>query len=401
MERSATRPSGRRYGAVVLMTAWTFASACVSTAPPQRSGLQEKIGQGSLSASELRLRLYDLPEKFGGTIETAADRIRVESSDPAVRRRALLWKADGIPALYSAALRPDPLAGALDLWLLLEQMSLYFSEGAGKEAFGDQQPIATAAVAKMLANVEEGTASLTSDRQMFDRRAAAIRQFAHSHPIEASFSSRDTAQAELARLSQAEAGGALASIGQATETLSDITLRLNVYVSLLPKVARWQAEIAAEDITGRDNMRSSLEDLEAIGVAARHADNLLADIPGTVREASGPINELIDRQRTELLASIDRERLAMTAFVTAEREAALAGVSEERKAAMAGIDQQRAAVQAGLDALAKRSIDDASKRARGMADYVFWRALTLVVASALLFAVAYRLARGGLRRRED
>src|SRR5215472_2303158 len=204
MERSATRPSGRRYGAVVLMAAWTFASACVSMAPPQRSGLQEKIGQGSLSASELRLRLYELPEKFGGTIETAADRIRVESSDPAVRRRALLWKADGIPALYSAALRPDPLAGALDVWLLLEQMSLYFSEGAGKDAFGEQQPIATAAVAKILAIVEEGTASLTSDRQMFERRAAAIRRFARAHPIEGSFSSRDTAQAELARLSQAE-----------------------------------------------------------------------------------------------------------------------------------------------------------------------------------------------------
>jgi len=55
-------------------------------------------------------------------------------------------------------------------------------------------------------------------------------------------------------------------------------------------------------------------------------------------------------------------------------------------------------VQAGLDALAKRSIEDASGRARGMADYVFWRALILIVASALLFAAGYRLARGRQRR---
>jgi hypothetical protein len=69
-------------------------------------------------------------------IEAAADRIRAKSSDPDVRRRALLWKADGVPALFAAALRPDPLAGALDLWLLVEQMDQCFREGAWKDAFG-------------------------------------------------------------------------------------------------------------------------------------------------------------------------------------------------------------------------------------------------------------------------
>ena len=67
--------------------------------------------------------------------------------------------------------------------------------------------------------------------------------------------------------------------------------------------------------------------------------------------------------------------------------------SARNAAAVATIGQERAAVQAGLDALAKRSIDDASGRARGMADYVFWRALILIAAAALLFAAAYRVAR--------
>ena len=107
---------GRRRGAAWLLAAWGLASACASTAPPQRSVLQEKIGTGDVSATELRLRLYELPGQLGAVIETTADRIRAESTDPGVRHRALLWKADGIPALYAAALRPDPLAGALDLW---------------------------------------------------------------------------------------------------------------------------------------------------------------------------------------------------------------------------------------------------------------------------------------------
>jgi hypothetical protein len=298
---------GRRCGAVLLLAASGLASACVSTAPPRRSALQQKIGKGGVSAMELRLRLYELPGQLGAIIETAVDRIRAESSDPAVRRRALLWKADGIPALYVAALRPDPLAGALDLWLLVEQMNLYLRDGVGKNAFGAQQPLAIAAVARMLEIVEEAAVSVTPDPEVLERRRARIQQFARSHPIEGAFSSRDTALIELARLLEAEGGGTLASVGQATETLSDVSLRLNAYVTLAPKMARWQAELAAEDMTGRDSLRGTLDDIQAIGNAARRGDSLLADIPGAVREASAPIQELLDRQRTELLAAIERE----------------------------------------------------------------------------------------------
>ena len=422
-EESVTGLLSQRRGVALLLVAWGLASACVSTAPSQRSALQQKIDKNGVSATELRLRLYELPGQLGAMVETTADRIRVESSDPAVRRRALLWKADGTPALYTAALRPDPLAGALDLWLLVEQMHLYFREGVGKNAFGAQQPLATTTVTRMLAITRETVAALVGGPEALERGAARVQQFARSHPIEAGFSARDTALIELARLAEAESG-MLASVGQATETLSDISLRLNAYVTLVPKVARWQAELAAEEVTGRDSLRGTLDDIQAIGDAARRASSLLADIPGAAREASVPVRELLDQQRTEVLAAIpgaareasvpvrelldqqrtevlaavDRERLTISEFITAEREAALAVVSEERRAALASISQERAVVLAALDAMAKRSIEDASGRARGMADYVFERALILIAASALLFAAGYRLARGRRRR---
>ena len=161
-------------------------------------------------------------------------------------------------------------------------MNLYLRDGVGKNAFGAQQPLAIAAVARMLEVVEEAAVSVTPDPEVLERRRARIQQFARSHPIEGAFSSRDTALIELARLLEAEGGGALASVGQATETLSDVSLRLNAYVTLAPKMARWQVELAAEDITGRDSLRGTLDDIQAIGNAARRADSLLADIPGAV-----------------------------------------------------------------------------------------------------------------------
>ena len=197
-----------------------------------------------------------------------------------------------------------------------------------------------------------------------------------------------------------------------------------------PLYRRWpvgRLSSLAEEVTGRDSLRGTLDDIQAIGDAARRASSLVADIPGAAREASVPVRELLDQQRTEVLAAIpgaareasvpvrelldqqrteilaavDRERLTISEFITAEREAALAVVSEERRAALASISQERAVVLAALDAMAKRSIEDASGRARGLADYVFGRALILIAASALLFAAGYRLARSPAPRRQD
>ncbi len=384
----------RSLGTATLAAVWCL-SGCAGAAHSERSTLQQRLGpKGGLSADELRLRLYELPARLSAVIEEAADRIRASSSDPATRRRALVWMTDGIPALYTASLRPDPLAGALDLWVLLEQMDFYFDGGAGKDAFGADQPVAVAASKRMLEIFEHTAQPLFTDPEFFRKRQGEVQTFARDHPIGGSFSSRETALTELARFSGGESGGTLAQVGQATDTLADVTLRLNAYVTLLPKLSRWEAQLAVADVAGRENLGGTLDDVHAISETARRAGGLLADIPGTTRQAAGPVQELIDRERAALLAEVDRERVAMTDFVTSERVAALAAIGEERKAALAGVDQQRAAAIAGVDALARRSIEDASSRAGGIVNAVFWRGLILVAAAALLFGISFRIARG-------
>jgi len=386
--------SAKALSQTALAAACALLGACTS-ASPSHSTLQQKIGgPGAISASELRLRLYEMPQRLGGILETAADRIGKESPDPAVRRRALQWKAEGVPALYTAALRPDPLAGALDLWVLLYQMDFDCDGGSAKSAFGPQQSIAVDALKQMVGLFEATAAPLYTDHDAFLKRQADVRAFARAHPLDGSFASRETAITQLAGLTGGEASGTLAAVGQATDTLADITLRLNAYVTLLPELTRWQAELAVEDVTGRENVSGTLDDVHTIARAADRAHALLADVPGTVREASGPVREMIDQQRRALLAEVDRERQAMTAFITAERQAALAAVSEERKAAMASVAQERAAALAGLDAMARRSLEDASGKARGLANDVFWRAVILIAVAAIFFTVGLRIARG-------
>jgi hypothetical protein len=73
--------SARLTRAATLLAACGLVSACGSTSSSHRSTLQQKIGTpGGISARELRLRLYELPQRLGGFVEVAADRIRLEFS---------------------------------------------------------------------------------------------------------------------------------------------------------------------------------------------------------------------------------------------------------------------------------------------------------------------------------
>jgi hypothetical protein len=311
-----------------------------------------------------------------------------------MKRRALIWKTDAIPTIYTAALRPDPLAGALDLWVLVFQFDDYVRDGAGKDAFGPQQPITIAGARSMLTLVDETAASLFVDREAYEKRRGQVEAFARDHPIDGSLASRQTALLKLARLSESGDPGLLKGVGDVTDTLADVSLRLNAYVNLLPKITRWQAELAVQDLAGRDNLQGTLGQVDALGEMARNASALLSDIPGTLQEASGPVGDVLDRQRKEMLAAVDRERISLSAFLAAQEQAALSALDDERRSTVEGITRERAAALAGVDSIAKRSLEDVTVRVRGIVDYVFLRALILIAVAVALFAVAYRIARG-------
>ena len=63
----------------------------------------EKAEGVSLSAMVLRARVDDLANRLAGRIAETADQIRMATKDPTVRRNAIMFKSDSIPALYTAA----------------------------------------------------------------------------------------------------------------------------------------------------------------------------------------------------------------------------------------------------------------------------------------------------------
>jgi hypothetical protein len=63
-----------------------------------------------VSAEELRIRVRGLAGPFSGIMEEVADDFLTTTDDPDLRRRALMFKINGIPAIQRALFEQDPLA---------------------------------------------------------------------------------------------------------------------------------------------------------------------------------------------------------------------------------------------------------------------------------------------------
>ena len=121
-----------------LAAVFALTVSCSTLAPktdPARPTALMKEAGATMSPVEMRQRVDDLVPPLLASIEQTLDRVRLESQEPEVRRRALLLKIDTVPVVYRAAFQTDPLAAATDLWLLSYQMEECLAVGTGPGSF--------------------------------------------------------------------------------------------------------------------------------------------------------------------------------------------------------------------------------------------------------------------------
>lgn len=87
-----------------------------SSSGASRTPITSSATRLEMSPEELRIWVRALIRPAVGIIEESADRIRAEATDPAMRRRLLVWKVEATTTLMAALLRPDPLLALADAW---------------------------------------------------------------------------------------------------------------------------------------------------------------------------------------------------------------------------------------------------------------------------------------------
>jgi hypothetical protein len=376
---------------VALLATLLAAGACAPKASRRQTDIMEKTGTVGVSTAVLRVGVNDLVDRFAGRIEQSADRVVEQADTAAVRQRALAFKVDAVPVVYTAGFRADPLSAAIDVWVLAFQFREYVETGAGQAAFGPQKPVLEEAARAQLADVDAVMRTIAIKPEHFDRARPQVERWAAGHPIAHTFAGRTSGASLLTRL-RSDNKDAFLVVGDVSDTLENVAERLNTYAAHLPKQARWQAELLATDMTTALRLDRTVADVHDVGTAARHATGVLEGMPALLDAQ----RDLLGAERRAVLAGIDGQRQQTLAFLTdymTDERLALVGVArEERVATLAALQQERLATIAAVDAMRKLTVDSSLVGLRELVDYTIWRVAMLVAGLMILGLVLGVLA---------
>ena len=357
------------------------AAACLKV--PQESASLSAMDATELTAGELQMRVYEAGRRISYIIASTADTIAFRTSDPAIPRLTLLWKLGAIPQVEEASLRADPVVAAVDLWGLTMQHSDFFRRGAGREMFGDLQPLAIAASDTLELLAAEVAGRLGREGRIRPEDEKSLRDWAARHPIRARGFGRASILStdwEVLSIMETSLAGTVASVQR---SLNGVNNRLGFLNEGMMKRLLWQGELTARDLA------------PTILQSGREA--LLKDLS----EQEGQVFEEVDRQRVATLAAVSGERetvldavrgerIALLDAIRSERGTVLDVLRAERMALLGGIREERIAALASADSVAQRSIDHA---AAAVGRLLLWVLVTFLALAAIVGFSAVRIVR--------
>lgn len=343
--------------------------------------LEQSIPHAHLTSQKLRALVTDYVPRYAIQVETAADQILAETSDPVIRRNALLWKSQGISACFRAASRPDALAALMDVWILTRQSTLFFEHPAGEPPLGAWQALAVETSQRLEVPLRQMHDTLGSDDHFGER---FVDDFARKYPLNSLYFDRASLASEYIESISTPNPELLDVVGGLNENLSDLRKLSALYADFLPKQARWQAELLLIDSVAQPPVAAVVADL---AIAARAADRI-----ATTTEA---IPALVERERLAGQAIISRERQAAFAEIERMRIDSLTALQAERTAVLAALREERELTGAAIAAVAEKSLLDVDRvveaRAAQIAqdggvlvDQLYRRALQLALIAAVV-----------------
>lgn len=373
----------------ILCTLALGVSGCRIAAPKVKSDdkvhANEDIAE---NREQMRLRARALVQPLCGELVASADQIMAGTTNLAVRRQALLWKIEAVPALREALFLPSPLAAVFDAWVLSIQMTDYFEKGAGKLALGDAHRIAVRTCQQLEGELAQVAASFTLSGDVSKTRAFA-QQWAIDHPIRQSIAGRESTLSRAMESQGATSLSTTEAVGKLTVTADDLNRRLEIYSAQVLDQARWQAELFAMDLAAGYQVQQALPLAQSAVTSAGRAVETLDRLAPSVERSLAVVQQapnLIATERAAAIQAMQAELARAITFVQEERIAALKQLSSERIAAVRDLRdtvvQERKSLSQDLDQMSVKAVDHA-----------FWRAAQLcaVVLAVVFIAIVVLL----------
>jgi len=295
------------------------------------------------TAELLQLKSFETGRQISTIIELAADSIQEATTDPVVRRNALLLKISAIPLVQEAALRNDPVIAVADLLAFTIQLSDYLTTGSGESSFGAAQPIAVAAATEAERAARAVANSSVKSGEVSPKFDSAVRDWASTHPMQGPALRRPSLLSSDWKALGVSEKSVAAAIGNIERTLQNVNYRLSYLNETMVSLARWNAELAGDDALASPRIDSLL----GTGTATLRSVGALADtMPGW-----------LDLQRMALMRDIDRQRLLAFEDIAAQRVALQEALDQERATLMTQVRDERVAAFLSIDSVTVRTLE--------------------------------------------
>jgi hypothetical protein len=361
-----------------LAVAAVLLAAC-ATIPTQSSFMKEQGVKVSSEALRMRLRAEAIP--FTGLMEQAADAATAASPDPAVRRRALVWKINVVPAMYRTLFNQRPLLALLDTWALLLQAEQYLESEEGK-AFGPGAATVLATTRELEGRLQEIARWAVPDKDLELVRVKVL-AWAAKHPVRLTFATRESIEQYLVTVGSPEELTAFAVVGQLNEDMNGMIGRIDFLPVMVPNLAMWKAELSYVDL-----MAPRMGDaMMRAGEAMARVDAMIAWL------GTDGLDGFAAEQRIQLTRAIAAERTEIERIVRTQREEIQAFVDRERVEIAALVQRERLAVMSDAQRLGDHATAEAARRATEVVDHAIARLAVVLGALLVLAAVLYLVVR--------
>jgi len=369
-----------------------LAAASASSIPVTASATARDI-----SPKELRIRVRALIRPVLGTVEESADEIRAATGDPVVRRGALVLKIETTTTFLAALLRSDPVLALADAWAYARQVEGELARPEMRTKFGESASRAAAAMAQVQGQLRDFAASVQGV-DAADSLESAVHQWADANPIKGALYRRPAMDSAVAaQLAAAGGRGIFSRLRNVEETAADVTIRSDLYTMYVPRLARWEAELAADDL-GRGLDPAALSEdfarlakaMDRVATVAETAPEMARGIdPQALSIEFTRLARAIDRMATgvqaapEMAANLERVASAMERLAAVAEEAP-ALTARERTAAFQALGQERLATLADMERLRRRLVVESEQELDRVVDHAFYRLVVLLVIGAPL-----------------
>lgn len=319
-----------------------------------------------LSPELAQLLLQDYSAAATSSVDLAMQEIvdgAVDPDDPLVIDQALRFRAAAVSEIRRAALRVDPIAGALDSWVLLEQIRWFLLDGSGAEAFRGNREI----VERMITSIGRDL-DVALDRMLEDRELAkkVVDSFAGAHRVSSITLSRPSAISPIAN-DDDRLRTLMDSVASFEFLANAAYYRLGSAIDDLPQDLRWQSEIVIRDVFADPRIADAIESLDELDGHMRDVATAIETIPtsvdengkrivdsieflskdatdeieATVEEGIERIGEIVEVERIGAQRDIERQRLETIEVLQAERVVILEAITEQRVALVQDLSRER------------------------------------------------------------